>query len=235
MGVLDRFERGVENVMQTAFARTFKSGVKTVELTHAVKRECDTRANVVERGRTIAPNEYVISLSTTDHGTIVEWGEEVLREELTDAVRLHGERQRYTFVGGLDVEFEVDEALPTGRFSVISRTTRTPAAPASTTNPHARHPLIEIDGVRYYLSGDATVIGRGAEADIVVEDTGVSRRHVKLETTEHGTILTDLGSTNGTFVEDQKVAEATLLDGNLVTIGRTRILYWDPVPADEED
>ena len=39
-------------------------------------------------------------------------------------------------------------------------------------------------------------------------------------------IARDLGSTNGMYVEGHHVEAATLLDGNTITIGRTRILYW---------
>ncbi|WP_062382572.1 FhaA domain-containing protein [Demequina iriomotensis] len=234
MGVLDRFERGVENVMQNAFARTFKAGVKPVELAAAVKRECDARAAVVDRGRTVAPNEYIVALAPADHDTVEQWGADALRHELVDSLRTHAERQRYSFVGTVDVTFEVDDTLATGRYAVVSRTTRGPVAPATGTNPSSRYPLLDIDGVRYYLTGESTTIGRGTEADIVVDDTGVSRRHVRLEVTDHGTILTDLGSTNGTFVEDQRVGEATLLDGNAITIGRTTLMYWDAVAGDED-
>ncbi|WP_062517499.1 FhaA domain-containing protein [Demequina gelatinilytica] len=234
MGVLDRFERGVENVMQNAFARTFKAGVKPVELAAAVKRECDARAAVVDRGRTVAPNEYVIALAPADKDTVDQWGEDALRHELADSLHSHAERQRYSFVGSVEVTFEVDESLATGRYAVVSRTTRGPVAPVTGSNPSSRYPLLDIDGVRYYLTGDSTTLGRGTESDIVVDDTGVSRRHVRLEVTDHGTILTDLGSTNGTFVEDQRVGEATLLDGNAITIGRTTIMYWDAVSGDED-
>ncbi len=234
MGVLDRFERGVENVMQNAFARTFKSGVKPVELAAALKRECDARAAVVDRGRTVVPNEYGVALSPADMETVEQWGADAMVHELVESLRAHAERQRYSFVGAVDVAFDVDDTLATGRYAVVSRTTRGPVAPVTGTNPSSRYPLLDIDGTRYYLTGDSTTIGRGSESDIVVDDTGVSRKHVRLEVTDHGTILTDLGSTNGTFVEDQRVSEATLLDGNAVTIGRTTIMYWDAVDGDED-
>ena len=44
--------------------------------------------------------------------------------------------------------------------------------------------------------------------------------------TRDGVIATDLGSTNGLFVEGHQVPAATLLDGNTLTIGRTRIMFW---------
>ena len=123
------------------------------------------------------------------------------------------------------MSFETDPELHTGRFTVNSNTKRGTVAPATTENE--RHPIIDIDGQRYLLTGDVTVIGRGTEADIVVDDSGVSRRHVQLEVTPHGVIVRDLDSTNGHFVEGHKVPAATLVDGNTFTIDRTRILFWN--------
>ena len=89
------------------------------------------------------------------------------------------------------------------------------------------HPILDIDGQRYLLTGPVTVIGRGSEADIIVDDSGVSRRHLEIRLTQGHAIATDLGSTNGTFVEGHRVDAATLLDGNTLTVGRTRIMFWD--------
>lgn len=232
--MLDRFEKGVENAMQSAFAKTFKSGVKPVELAGAVKRECDARAAAVDRNRTVAPNEYVISLSPTDFEAVHSWGDEALSHELQHSLEDHARSLRYAFVGAVDVAFQEDDSLATGRYAVTSRTTRGPVAPATSPDPLSRFPLLEIDGQRYNLTGATTVIGRGTEADIVVDDNGVSRRHISLEVTPEGTILTDLGSTNGTFVEEQRITEVTLVDGNAIRIGRTPIMYWDAVAADDE-
>lgn len=231
MGVLDRFEKGVENAVQSAFAKTFRSGVKPVELAGALKKECDTKAAAVDRDRTIAPNEYTVKLSDADFATVSEWGLDALTHELTSVVTDHAAGQRYVFPGPVSVDLELDESLSTGRFAVASRSTRGPAAPAPDDRPDTRFPLLDIDGSHYHLTGEMTIIGRGGEADITVHDTGVSRAHVRFEVTDQGTILTDLGSTNGTFVEGQRITEVTLLDGNSITIGRTRITYWDPAPA----
>ena len=234
MGVLDRFEKGVENVMQSAFAKTFRSGVKPVELAGALKRECDARAAVVDRNRTLVPNEYAIALAPADFENLEAWGVDVLAHEFEDAIHEHAERQRYSFVGSVSVRFQLDESLATGRYAVTSRSTRAAAAPATSRHPNSRYPLLDIDGKRYHLTGTTTVVGRGSESDIVVDDTGVSRQHIRFERTEYGTILTDLGSTNGTFVEDQRIREVTLMDGNAITIGRTTILYWDGIAGDDD-
>lgn len=232
MGLLDRFERGAERVVTTAFGKTSRSGVKPVEISASIRREADTRAAIVDMNRTVIPNEYDVRLSPSDHDAVLSWGEDALRREFEDSLRDHAAFQRYALLGAVSVRFLRDETLHTGRFVVASRSTRGPAAPATGAKQNSRHPLIDIGGKRFHLTGEVTVIGRGSEADIVVDDTGVSRRHVRLEVTEFGTILTDLKSTNGTFVEDQRVTEVTLVDGNSITVGRTTIMYWDGIPGE---
>ena len=184
---------------------------------------------MLDRRRTVVPNEYDIALGPSDLQRIDEWGADALARECEEALRAHAEQQRYALVGHLTVRFVLDDGLPAGRLEIDSRSTRTPAAPAGG-GAHTNRPLLDIDGRRYSLTGETTIVGRGEEADIMVDDTGVSREHIKFEVTEYGTILSDLGSTNGTFVEDQQVREVTLVDGNAVTIGRTTIMYWDAVP-----
>src|SRR5690606_30085058 len=138
----------------------------------------------------------------------------------------HATEQRYAFVGPVTVAFEENDALETGRFQLRSATVRGAVAPATAVAASPRHPLVDIDGQRYLLTGPVTVIGRGSEADIIVDDPGISRRHLEIRVTADGVIASDLGSTNGTYVEGHQVPAATLVDGNTITIGRTRILFW---------
>jgi hypothetical protein len=226
MGVLDRFEKKVESVVNNAFARAFRSEVKPVEIASAVRREMDDRAAALTRGRTVVPNEFTVRLSPTDHEQVQSWGAEALAEEIADAVTEHATSQRYAFVGPVKILFEAQAELSTGRFEVSGATRRGTVAPATSTAASTRHPIVDIDGQRYILTGPVTVIGRGSEADIVVDDPGVSRRHLEIRVTPSGPIATDLGSTNGTFVEGHRVEAATLVDGNTITVGRTRILFW---------
>jgi hypothetical protein len=233
MGVLDKFEKGVERVVSTAFAKAFRSEVKPVELASALRREVDDRAAVVGRDRTVVPNEFTIELSPADLQQVEDWGAEPLADELAANVTEHATSQRYAFVGPVTVGFVQNDELETGRFQVRSATVRGAVAPATAVAASTRHPLVDIDGQRYLLTGPVTVIGRGSEADIIVDDPGISRRHLEIRVTPDGVIASDLGSTNGTYVEGHQVPAATLVDGNTITIGRTRILFW--TGADDED
>jgi len=93
----------------------------------------------------------------------------------------------------------------------------------------SRRPWLDIDGSAYPLVASTTVIGRGDEADIVLDDPGVSRRHAEIRVTTDGphlvATLRDLGSTNGTFVDGERVGAVQLVEGSSVTVGRTRATF----------
>ena len=67
------------------------------------------------------------------------------------------------------------------------------------------------------------VIGR-SDADVVVEDEEVSRRHAVLEIREDRYVLKDLGSTNGTFVDERKITEMEIPDRGEFRVGSTQIM-----------
>lgn len=79
------------------------------------------------------------------------------------------------------------------------------------------------------------VIGRAADADIRLEDEGVSRRHAKLTVQGSGVVvLSDNGSTNGTFVNGERISQHALSDGDRVQIGSTTILKFSVQDALEQ-
>lgn len=72
--------------------------------------------------------------------------------------------------------------------------------------------------------------GREAENDICIPDSKVSRTHARIEPSEDGYTLTDLGSTNGTFINDKPVEQPVHLRvGDAITIGPARFLVLGEV------
>ena len=92
-------------------------------------------------------------------------------------------------------------------------------------------PYLVIQGERYELAGAITVLGRDDEADIIISDPGVSRRHTEIRVTNDGphkvASVRDLGSTNGTYVNGDQITTARLRNGDRITIGRTSMTYGD--------
>ncbi|GAA2503566.1 DUF3662 and FHA domain-containing protein [Streptomyces longisporus] len=83
---------------------------------------------------------------------------------------------------------------------------------------------IEINGTRHQISRPTLVLGRSTEADVRIDDPGVSRRHCEIRTGTPSTIQ-DLGSTNGIVVDGQHTTRATLRDGSRIVVGSTTIIY----------
>ncbi len=74
-------------------------------------------------------------------------------------------------------------------------------------------------GKQYPLNKEEIVIGRGADNDIVLDMDNVSRRHAKVVSRKEGFFVEDLASTNGSYVNDEEVANRQLMNGDLIKIG----------------
>jgi hypothetical protein len=101
--------------------------------------------------------------------------------------------------------------------------TALPIAGADPSTGPVRH-WIEINGTRHQISRPTLVLGRSTEADVRIDDPGVSRRHCEIRVGSPSTVE-DLGSTNGIVVDGQHTQRATLRDGSRIVVGSTTIVY----------
>jgi Protein of unknown function (DUF3662)/FHA domain len=87
------------------------------------------------------------------------------------------------------------------------------------------HAVLLWDGRDLTLERGVTVIGRSSGSDIVLDDPNVSRRHAEIRRVGDGYSLVDLGSTNGTEVNGQRVGETSLMNGDVIGVGTTRLTF----------
>ncbi len=237
MGLLQRFESRLEQVVSGAFAKAFRSAVQPVELAAALQREVDNAAQILSRDRRLVPNSFDIELSPMDYERLGPY-EETLGNELRELLREHAEEQHYVFAGAVGITFHEADDLGTGRFRIKSQAaakvsgTQRPddgggllsafSRKKQTTTAH-----LEVNGTRQPLTPPGLVVGRGAEADLRINDPGVSRRHAELRVTAGKDVpavqVVDLGSTNGTLVNGHRVEHATVADGDAIRIGNTTL------------
>ncbi|GAA4044151.1 DUF3662 and FHA domain-containing protein [Agromyces indicus] len=225
MGLLDNFEKGLERAVNGAFAKTFRSGLQPVEITAALKREIDTKAAVVSRDRVLVPNRFAVRMSPADHERMSSLGPALI-DELVDLVQKHAASQRFQFAGGIRIELQADTSLSEGMVQVDSQNVK---------GRVAWTPVLDVDGRRYPLLKGRTVIGRGSEADVTLDDAGASRRHVEVQWDGQRARLRDLGSTNGTQLNGAPVKEAVLEPDSVISIGRSRIVFRVLAQADPSD
>lgn len=84
-------------------------------------------------------------------------------------------------------------------------------------------------GLSFRVGPARQVIGRAPTADIVVRDAHLSRRHAEVWLTGEGACLADLGSTNGTWLNDRRISGVEqLADGDVIRVGRTELRLFDP-------
>ena len=222
MPILRDFERRLGNLVEGLFATTFRSGLQPVELAKRVMREMEANKTVGVR-EVWAPNRFVITLSEHD-GRRFEQAEHALVAELRRVVRETAVERGWGLVGPPEIELEIDEGLSKGRFSCEASFVEgeeeelAPQVAGGAT-------IVLLEGGRpartFPLGANAVTIGRLPECDVVVPDPGASRQHARIHLADGEFVLTDLGSTNGTLVNDRAVREQRLEDGDRITIGET--------------
>ena len=105
--------------------------------------------------------------------------------------------------------------------TVIAR----PGAPEASADDDRAHYLVVVEGDgpgrRFEVGGENLVVGRTKPADIVVSDALASRNHCRVGLVMGELFVTDLGSSNGTYVAGKRVNKAIVSAGERITIGKT--------------
>lgn len=215
--VLKRIEQKLEKIVEGTFTRAFPSSVKPIELGKRVRRVLEDKKTIGVQGQIIIPNRYVISLSPKDLENI-ESIQESIQREISSSIRDHANDENYHFQGTLTVEIFSNSSLKTGSIEVdgLFEENKGGFPPGS---------LINENGERLIITEQKLSIGRDKESTMQVVDVEVSRNHAEIRLLNTSFVLIDLQSTNGTFVNGQRVQEHTLQNFDQIKIGSTILLF----------
>jgi hypothetical protein len=211
------FERRLERMVEGAFARAFKSGLRPVELGRRLVREMDDNRSVGVRGGTLVPNAFSVALSASDLEQF-EGVQDSLCRELGDAAREHARDEGYAFMGPVEVDLVVDERLRTGAFQITGRMVEGDGGAGAGS-------LVLPTGDRFSLTDSVITVGRHPDSNLVLADPNVSRNHAEIRPQGDRYAVVDLGSTNGTRVNGVRVDTQVLQDGDDVSFGNTRMRF----------
>jgi FhaA, N-terminal domain/FHA domain len=252
MSMLRNLEAKLGGLVEGAFGRAFRSSVQPVELAHKLAKEMEDN-QMASVSRVYVPNHYRVFLSAKDREQFASY-EPALRKELSDYLLEHARQESFALSTRPQVEFHTDERLDLGEFGIQAQLLAPPEeeqeapgaeapAPSAGDFGHTmvyspsrdarrvepvddrRQALLVGGGRRNVLSGSRVVVGRSREADIVLQDPNVSRRHAELRRDEGGWQVVDLGSTNGIKVNGRRVDHQPLSPGDEITIGVTDLTF----------
>jgi hypothetical protein len=255
VSVLQRFEKRLEGLVEGAFAKVFKGVVHPVEILTAMQREAEAHKAILAGGRTLVPNRYVIDLSPFDHSRLAPYAAALAQELAQSQAEFIGEQAWTVYGDviveiergeGLDTGmFRVTAEVFSGDSPPQPPPMPEHAPPPGSAPPgyppyeQHGHPggppvgmggqrnarLVSGDGRTYPLAIGSTVIGRGDQATLRLPDVGISRRHARIDYDGTQVVLTDLGSTNGSMVNGQRVSAVALNPGDMVQIGTTTLTF----------
>ena len=205
--VLKNVENRLERLFERGFSRTFKSALQPIEIGTRIVREIDLTRRLSSQGP-ISPNQIRVWIGPQDAERF-EGFQKALVAELEETVRQHAIAEGYSFVGPVKVEVFVDDDLKAGALEVH----------ADFVGGESQPRLLASDGRAFAVADQALVIGRSPDVEVVINDSGVSRRHAEVWRTSEGVAIRDLQSTNGTFVNGHRISAVSLSPRDDVTIG----------------
>jgi hypothetical protein len=211
------FERRLERLVEGAFARAFKSGLRPVELGRRLVREMDDNRSVSVRGDTLVPNSFTVALSPSDLEQFEDVQDSLCRE-LADAAREHAHDEGYSFMGPIEVTLQEDDRLHTGGFHITGRLVEGQGGSGAGS-------IVLPSGHRFTLTESIITIGRHPDSNLVLADPNVSRNHAEIRPQGDRYVVVDLGSTNGSRVNGVRVGTQILNDGDEIQFGNTRMRF----------
>jgi hypothetical protein len=225
VSLLDQFEVQFNELSHGAIIDGELSELQPVELAGIVNQEITRFQNQ------LSPSEKVetisIALSPHDHKRLAKF-ENLLVDGLENLLHKSGELKRIDSISRTTIKIIKDSNLETGVAKTVPVITF--ESPLETyieeteiiEITQTRVFVLDINGLRKDLQPGIYTIGRGTDVDIQINDPGISRKHLSIQVNEKVTV-TDLNSTNGTFLGTEKVTELLVEDSITFRVGVTEI------------
>ncbi|MCR4419947.1 MAG: DUF3662 and FHA domain-containing protein [Clostridia bacterium] len=224
MAWLRQLEERLSAWWESTGRRTVGAGIQPVEIAKKLLREMGSHKKISVK-RIYVPNRYLVYLSSDDWIALSAM-EQALTEELGAYLEEKAAERGFTLVGKPQVRLEVDEALPSGRLRLHSRFSEDEPEPSAEQANH-RVTLKVVrgpdSGLSVALGQEEVLIGRRPGCHLVLTDPNVSRQHAVIERRQELYWLIDLDSTNGTYINGQRVHRQPLRPGDRIQIGDSEL------------
>jgi Protein of unknown function (DUF3662)/Inner membrane component of T3SS, cytoplasmic domain len=250
-GPFAALERFFERVLERPAARLFRTTLQPVQLQRRLERTMDGERRL-GADRTYVPNRYRVSLNSNDVEAFRSY-QSTLEGELEEALLARARSRRYTLVERPRVTIEASDSVAPGEIRVqaevldplllrpapagfrrvdagdgedrarLDQTAVFELPPIST--PSVVLVVRDARGREWELAvrGGVVRMGRGPDNDLVLSDEQVSRHHGQLVARQGALVYRDLDSTNGSFVNGERVTEIAIGPGDVLQVGRSQV------------
>ena len=251
MPPLAAIERFFERLFERPTARLFRTHVQPVQIQRRIERAMESGRRAMA-DRTVVPNRFVVHLHPDDLASLGETADS-LAGSLADEALSFARAHRYSLVDRPRVDVVADPAVlradirvdaevmqagvgdsPSGSSGEAAEGSGRPIGPTDTavftiptaTMPRAVLQVTDPDGQmrEVEIGPGGLTIGRADDNDLVARDTRVSRHHGRIVGRRGTLIYLDLGSTNGSKVNDESVVEVVLGVGDRLELGETTLI-----------
>ena len=212
MGFLEKAEERIEAAVHSLFSRFSRAELQPVEITQAVRSAMDLAAKTDAAGSTVVPHRYLIVVHPNDAQRVSPAILSAIRAEISR----YAAGRNFRLVGPLELNISIDEKMQKGRVRVGS-------APVDTSANW--QPVLLAGGQRFELKLGTSSVGRDEQADVAIDDRGLSRFHFEIAWNGEVAAVRDLNSTNGTFLDGVRVTELVLQSGSKISAGRTEFEF----------
>ena len=232
---MHRFEDLAQRLIEGSLARLLREHLSADEVMRALVRAIDDSQTLNDKGESLAPNHYWVTLSEQDLAPL-EYFEPHLADELSENVRqmilqmgLRMDMPPRVLLRGM-------ADLPPHHLRVTARWIP-PELPSTDTSPLGaqvirlpRNPFLIVDGRRQVgLTTETIRIGRSRDNDVILDDRRVSRHHLELRwQPELSKFLSvDLQSSGGTKLNGYPIQQCTLEAGDVLSLSGVEVIYGE--------
>ncbi|CAN5540336.1 DUF3662 and FHA domain-containing protein [soil metagenome] len=232
---LNRIEQSLERAIEGAIDSVFKPSIQPSEIARKLAREMSDRQLVTVRG-TLVPNAYRVSVNTEDFKSFGD-GAATIAEHLSGWLDEEAARLGFHMVGSSSVELEPADLARNRSIKIestfneqaaqpprpLARTEQTEAFVFQRTGTVQRIWVLEVvsgplTGISHWIGKQQTSLGRAWDNDFVLNAPDVSRHHARIDVLADSLRVSDLGSMNGTFVNQRPVHPWVLVQENDILV-----------------
>jgi hypothetical protein len=263
MGPLATIEHFLERLFEGQSARLFRTAIRPIQVQRRLERTME-EARRRDGSRTVVPHRFVVRLQPDDLAALGS-ADRQLAASLADNALAFARAHGYTLLDRPSVSLRADPSVAVGDIAIDGSVDASPDAELSDAEARSFDPVIQeastpdqtavyvvpaIDGplatireirpdrssrtVRF--DGRPLTIGRASDNGLVLRDGRASRHHARIDGRRGTLVLTDLRSTNGSFVNDRRIDSIALGEGDRIRLGTTTLVLEsiDDLPNTDE-